>query len=473
MDSSPSKRDENTCLLEDDVRVGIIGAGIAGAAASYFLRKEFGDQVEIVVFEGSSRIGGRIQEVNIGAHTVGVGAKMIHSGNRYLTTFVEELNLPTIDVTAFRQEKTGIWNGQTFDFITGYSQRHTRAKMLFHYGVTPIRLRQLLQDTYRQFRGIYECVQDQGPFSDPGHLLETVGLKHAIHQSGYEHFAEAGLSPSFVHDQVNALSRAIYGQDADMHVLGCLTPFIAMTQVGDTGSVFRIDGGNSQLCIRLLEASDAKIRTDCRVHTISQERTGSKQSRYRVRTKRSSQNQGCFDAVIIAAPLECANIDFANISLPPSATIRRPYQDINVTVVAGELNPEYFNRDTRHSTPPVILTKETPSIPFLTCIQVRDESTGGDQIYKLTSRNAISTPCLNEMFTNITDIRRKTWQAYPKLNPGQELPPFEIQAGLYYVNAMESIISTMETEVVSSRNIVNLLTQRIGQIHKVPLGQKG
>lgn len=43
------------------------------------------------------------------------------------------------------------------------------------------------------------------------------------------------------------------------------------------------------------------------------------------------------------------------------------------------------------------------------------------------------------------------------LKPANEWPTFRLAPGLYYVNAMESINSTLETEAVAARNVVNLL----------------
>jgi len=37
-----------------------------------------------------------------------------------------------------------------------------------------------------------------------------------------------------------------------------------------------------------------------------------------------------------------------------------------------------------------------------------------------------------------------------------EWPSFIIDEGLFYINAMESAVSTMETEAVAARNVVNL-----------------
>jgi hypothetical protein len=46
---------------------------------------------------------------------------------------------------------------------------------------------------------------------------------------------------------------------------------------------------------------------------------------------------------------------------------------------------------------------------------------------------------------------------YPVLKPSEQWPPFRLGKRLYYANAMESAVSTMETEAVAARNVVGLL----------------
>ena len=56
-------------------------------------------------------------------------------------------------------------------------------------------------------------------------------------------------------------------------------------------------------------------------------------------------------------------------------------------------------------------------------------------------------------------VFRKEWDAYPRLKPTREFPPLVADERFYYLNAMEPLISTMETSTVSSRNAVALLLQ--------------
>ena len=55
------------------------------------------------------------------------------------------------------------------------------------------------------------------------------------------------------------------------------------------------------------------------------------------------------------------------------------------------------------------------------------------------------------------DTDRSQWDAYPVLPPTNSFPPIKLEKGLYYVNAFEPFISTMETETIAARNVVELL----------------
>ena len=60
-------------------RVAVIGAGIAGCAAAYFLRQALGDRLDITVFEQAAQVGGRIQRIPFAGTAVETGATLIHS----------------------------------------------------------------------------------------------------------------------------------------------------------------------------------------------------------------------------------------------------------------------------------------------------------------------------------------------------------------------------------------------------------
>ncbi len=151
-----------------------------------------------------------------------------------------------------------------------------------------------------------------------------------------------------------------------------------------------------------------------------------------------------FDAVVIAAPLEFADIQFNDIELEEIAKTKRPYQEQYVTstldieslileVVTGTLNPHYFGI-TEDEVPDAVLTIENSSLPFTSigCKGVA-KSNPKLKVYKVFSRKDVSEELLDSVFLNRTSTYRHFWAGtYPKLFPikGSKFP-FEISKNLY------------------------------------------
>ena len=70
-------------------RVAIIGAGVGGCSAAYFLRELGGKNLEIHVFSADGRVGGRADVVDIDGHLYESGGSVIHTSNKYLVDMTE------------------------------------------------------------------------------------------------------------------------------------------------------------------------------------------------------------------------------------------------------------------------------------------------------------------------------------------------------------------------------------------------
>ena len=68
----------------------MIGGGIGGASSAHYLRKLFGDDVSIDMYE-SREVGGRLATVKIGDEEFESGGSIIHPKNHYMVKFAEEL----------------------------------------------------------------------------------------------------------------------------------------------------------------------------------------------------------------------------------------------------------------------------------------------------------------------------------------------------------------------------------------------
>ena len=80
---------------EDDVsplepaRVAVVGAGVGGCCAAYFLRENGGEALKVDVFERAV-VGGRTATFNFQGHVHETGASILHTSNKYLWDMCKE-----------------------------------------------------------------------------------------------------------------------------------------------------------------------------------------------------------------------------------------------------------------------------------------------------------------------------------------------------------------------------------------------
>ena len=74
-------------------RVAVVGGGISGLAAAYRLRTLLGPAAEIVLLEGSRRLGGALRTVELGGLALDVGAEAFLMRRPEAVGLVDELGL--------------------------------------------------------------------------------------------------------------------------------------------------------------------------------------------------------------------------------------------------------------------------------------------------------------------------------------------------------------------------------------------
>lgn len=69
----------------------VIGAGLGGTSAAFYLRQLFGDQIQIDIFE-ANKVGGRTALVDIGGKEYEAGGSILHKKNKYMVDFASRFN---------------------------------------------------------------------------------------------------------------------------------------------------------------------------------------------------------------------------------------------------------------------------------------------------------------------------------------------------------------------------------------------
>uniref|UniRef100_A0A8I5ZSX5 Prenylcysteine oxidase 1 n=1 Tax=Rattus norvegicus TaxID=10116 RepID=A0A8I5ZSX5_RAT len=93
-------------------KIAIVGAGIGGTSSAYYLRKKFGKDVKIDVFE-REEIGGRLATLKVQGHDYEAGGSVIHPLNLHMKRFVKELGLSSVPASG---GLVGVYNGKSLVF---------------------------------------------------------------------------------------------------------------------------------------------------------------------------------------------------------------------------------------------------------------------------------------------------------------------------------------------------------------------
>mmetsp|Transcript_1274 Transcript_1274/g.2662 ORF Transcript_1274/g.2662 Transcript_1274/m.2662 type:complete len:466 (-) Transcript_1274:25-1422(-) len=429
-------------------RVAIVGAGVAGSATSWFLKNSGFD---VTVFE-RGLVGGRVREIQFPTEnpvSVEAGGAAIHSLNKYMASFIETLGLHRDDsakskeswLSAAASADGGIasWDGGTLRKVSPLD-----------FPISLLRTRQLVKEVTGKWEMIYDLQKKNVSFAHPYDLLERVGVASLATKSARDWLSGRWLDSGFLERFVDGISRVNYGQDSSINAFA---DAVSLAGAGLVGSLYSVKEGNAQVMSGLLNASGAKLRQQ-HVKAVRESTSG-----YEVCTESSECES--FASVVLATPLELAEIDLG--SLQPSA--RRAYQTTVATfVLADGLKKSFFDLQGDIVDADTVVTTANSSIPF-NSVAVHGVS-GSRKVYKLFSEAVPSQELLDSLFANASaEIRQFVWKAYPVLTPRSpsQWPSFRLHGGdtggLYYVNAMETAVSCMETEAVGAKNVALLVTQ--------------
>ncbi|KAH7327699.1 Prenylcysteine lyase-domain-containing protein [Rhizoctonia solani] len=471
-------------LLLDQVsatslKVAIIGAGAGGSSASFWLslakqRASAETNIDITVYEQNNRIGGRSTTVYAYNDTsyapIELGASIFSGGNRNLVRAASEFGFDLVEFNGV-VPGTGVWDGKKFVWRTTDNSTADGIRMQERYQDGPSKSGDLIGPFLNSFAASYIPTFPQFPtvsaYASSVNFtsLATVTLK--------SYLSQGGVNLNWINDFMTGSSRFNYAQDASS-----INGVAGMTSLA-ADTAYSAKPGNFKIFEQFLSRSGASLQLETTVKSIKKIPTGSK-PKYLVET---SKGVADYDAVIVAAPLPLTNIKFRNTASQPSSFPKVDYVHLHVTLLTTttpSLLPTYFKVDNSSALPGTVLTTaeygtrpEFNSIRYQASIERNGKT---EYIVKMFSPAKISDDTLATLFGKGTIgwVLRKEWDAYPYYPPHSTYPPVKIDKGLYYVNSMEGLFSTMETETISSRNVVDLLsTELLGSGLCGPEGAKG
>ncbi|KAF2121801.1 prenylcysteine oxidase-like protein 1 precursor [Lophiotrema nucula] len=471
------------------MNVAIIGAGAGGASTAYHLAqlaKEEGISINITVFERESYIGGRSTTVNAWDDPyvpIELGASIFVEVNHILNNASKEfgLEIKDHDEDTMLNDSTpdlGVWDGQRFVVITAEEDGWwEKAKLLWRYGLAPIKTNRLMKSTVGKFLKMYD--EPIFPWKSLSDAAEEVGLREATGVTGEQFLRANGIGEAFSNEIIQASTRVNYAQN--LPLIHGLETMVCMAAEG----AMAIKGGNWRIFSAMLKRSGADIRLNTTVNEISKQGDGTYILTADAGVKSSAQS---FDSIILAAPYQFSAIDI-NPS-PRSTPDEIPYVELHVTLFASphRLDPAAFNLKPDDKVPQFVITTLPPGeqhgsdpdgvgSPGFFSISVvgrglnpnSSPTNRPEYIYKIFSAKPVDSRFLTRVLGHkvpddevdpsgaVTWIIHKIWHPYPYEYPRVTFEDTKLDDNLWYTSGIESFISTMETSALSGKNVAKLI----------------
>ncbi|MDR1392355.1 MAG: FAD-dependent oxidoreductase [Bifidobacteriaceae bacterium] len=432
-------------------RIAIIGSGAAGSSAAWRLRALLGPAAQIEVFEKAPEVGGRAHHIEFAGEQVELGGTLIHTDNRRLLSIAEELGIE-LKSRSDNSAQAGdlvLWDGQRALVRSSMAGVRLPLALIRRYGpFNLLRLQRLAKAAKANWNSVYG-LQDAGRiFERPEDLLDAAGLTPYLGLTLAQAASQQKISPALIDQFVTGVLRDMYNQGSAVVALSGLVALAGAGLAG--GSLVAVADGNSTLFAKALNRIQAKTHLSAGVSAVTVA-GGS------VLVKAGGGPAQPFDSVIIAAPLELANIQITGPAGDPLVTdLGRRYQDVHTTVVAGQITPEFFGPG---AAPGDVLTVDQPSIGFKALGRIGYSRELGVPIWKFFSGEALAESVLEGVFRKVQAVHRHLWQAYPVLAPEPRFRPFRLIRGVYQINDFESAVSTLETEATAGWSVADLVSQ--------------
>lgn len=481
-------------------RVAIIGAGAGGSSAAYYVRQnanDLGIKTNITLFERSSHVGGRSTTVYAWDDPnlpIELGASIFVKVNKILVSAVENFNLSIDSARSVGPENVpelGIYNGYELVLQTAAgSGWWDTAKLLWRYGLAPIRTNNLMKSTTGKFFKMYD--EPHFPFKSLTKVAYDLGLTAVTAATGEQYLKENNIGALFANEVVQASTRVNYAQNIPL--IHGLETMVCMATEG----AMSVAGGNWQIFDGLARGSKADVRLNTIVNSLSRQDDGtyivkSISTHSESSAEQSSTSEETFDTVILAAPYQFTGIDIS--PAPKHTPDKIPYVHLHVTLFASPhvLSPTAFGLAPDAHAPQVILTTLAPDESYGSSPQgvgragfFSISTLGGglnpglavkdrlEYFYKIFSPMRVNATFLAKILgilppaagaegeelskDDVSWVYRKLWHSYPYEYPRVTFEEIRLDKDLWYTSGIESFISTMETSALMGMNIAKLVT---------------
>jgi monoamine oxidase len=417
--------------------IAIVGAGIGGCSAAYFAGKNI-PNIKLTIYDAQDRIGGRILTRKTEGLNLELGASFINETNKTILGLVKSarLNLERVK----DQKDFAVWNGSEIIFKSTNKAASTNFKLLLRHRLSILRTFLLLKEAKSQAAKLYP--EEKEP-KDIAELFESTGLNKWTRKTLEEILLDKKVGKTFIDELATPLTRTIYTQNADIGGLAGISSLIGAYG----GIIYRLTDGNDTLPSHLAEASQATIKLNQKVTNVEKTREGS----YKVSTE---TDVSLFDGLIIATPIELAEIEFDDITKTNNES--QEYQKVYTKIMKGVLNPRHFGFNDSMEPPTIILT--TKEADPITHIGIQ-KTQKNQYLVTVSSPEPISDDFFKGVLKEVgAPVLEHSWTAaYPKFKPITSLSFSRIDERLICLNSIEAAVSSMETTALSALNATRIM----------------
>lgn len=454
--------------------VAIVGGGVGGSGVSYFLNeltrnKSKSSPLDVYIYEATERIGGRVHAVNFAGEKYEAGASIIHGRNKYAISLLEKLHLTKRRYDSECPGKfsalTGIFDGETCVLQESSSRIGTLLKFAWHFGFDLIRVFAVINRMLDSFDLVYSKHSRGLSFQTVHGMLEAMDLSfvNMTEMTAHEYFSnKLKLHDRTIEHLINSATLVNYGQN--VRTLPAFVASVATAGTDLNSQLWSVEGGNELLAQRMANESGANIFLNEPIAKITKNSNGT------YTLVDNSNQEKVFDSVVIAHPLALSKMEFEEfcplVMKKVDLERAKKYHKVLATFVRGRRNID----DSYCSTSDILVCKDNfrfQSVGFNTPVDSTKGQGNCSSVYKIFSPSELDNGLLNQLFNETEEKKVIEWKAYPEFKVGQvtrdDGPSFQLDEGLYYVNAVEWAASAIEMSLIGAKNVALLTFKYLEQ----------
>lgn len=426
--------------------IAIIGSGISGISCAYFLFKKH-NKIHIDIFEKNDYIGGRMFAKTYKDININLGASFFLSENLLINELIEFTKLTKKSL--HDKHLIAILN-KKFEKLLQIDDGffYNMYNFITKYNFAIFDINNIVNNYLQKLNTIYNNLDENKYFEKIVDLINKLGFTEDDLSKTTKDYYSDKINNKFIDEFITPLILSCYNQGNEINPISggiILTASIKKAYTLKEGFTHFINN----LYQRLKEEyyNQISLNLNLEIRKIFYNRESKKY-------KLDVNNDIEYDDIIIATN-NIKNIEIINIDI-----VLPKFEFLITTeiVVKGKIDFRKLNLDENLDYTAILFQDKITDLNISDIIKIENN------LYKIQiNDNKFSELDLKWLFIDekYEMIFFKKWnEPYPKLNPIKDikrLSDYKLQDGLYFVNAIEQVVSCLELSIISAKNISNMI----------------